>query len=425
MVKKYLYISLFIVSIIGLSIVQYQYFRIGLNLAGLQFDENMGEVMAQLKEDLGDRNELTYLVATSISGEEGNFKLSMDSINDASSFFLNDFIGNALLENGIKANYTYQLYERDALVILESEEQFDESDDVLSYPLALEGYLTDTSDKNLILEIRFKNVNRYFLAQLNGLTIPSLIFILIIISILIWVFRAFYLQQNLIAITNEFINNLTHELKTPVFSMGVASKILEEKTDGETREVVGMMRSQLNKMKNQIDKVLELAIIEGKKDVLDMQRFDLFPVLETLGADFGRLASLEGGEFEMELCDPPYEIVGDKYHLENAINSLLENARKYSEEPFQIELKALKEKNWLCVQVSDKGIGIAEERQKNIFDKYYRVPNGDRHDVKGYGLGLHYVKRIVNLHKGRIDVISEEGIGSTFFMRVPFAKKKK
>jgi two-component system phosphate regulon sensor histidine kinase PhoR len=176
-------------------------------------------------------------------------------------------------------------------------------------------------------------------------------------------------------------------------------------------------------MKNQIDKVLELAIIEGKKDVLEMEKFDLYPLLNRIGSDFKSLANLEGGEFEMKLADSPYEFIGDKYHIDNAINSLLENARKYSKEPFKISLTISKDKNHLLIQVADKGIGISREGQKKIFDKYFRVANGDRHDVKGYGLGLHYVKRIVTLHKGRIDVDSEEGVGSTFTMTLPLSKK--
>ena len=422
MVKKYLYISLFIVSIIGLSIVQYQYFRIGLNLAGLQFDGNMKEAMAQIKEELSVRNELTYLVATSITGEEQNFNLSLDSITDASRYFLNDFVRSKLVEQGIKANFTYDLHSRDSAILLSSPEQFDESDDLLSYPVALTGYLVDEGGKNLTLEIRFRNVNRYFLSQLNGLTIPSLLFILVIVLILIWVFRAFYLQKNLITNTNEFINNLTHELKTPVFSMGVASKILEEKIDGDAKEVVGVMRSQLEKMKSQIDKVLELAIIEGKKNVLEKEKFDLYPVLERIGSDFGSLVKLEGGSFDMELQDTPYWIRGDKYHIDNAINSLLENARKYSKDEIQVKLTAKKEKNGVVIGISDTGIGISKEMQKKVFEKYYRVPKGDTHDVKGYGLGLHYVKRIVTLHGGRIAVDSKVGAGTTFTMTLPLTE---
>ena len=422
MVKKYIYISLFIISIVGLSVVQYQYFRIGLNLAGLQFDEKMRQALSEIEEGLEGRNELTYLLATSIMGEEQNFNLSLDSIRDASRYFLNDYLRSKLVKQGIKANFTYDLRSRDSGVLLSSPQQFDVSDDVLSYPLALKGYLEESSDENLVLEIRFINVNRYLLSQLNGLTIPSLIFILVIVLILIWVFRAFYLQKNLITETNEFINNLTHELKTPVFSMGVASKILEEKLDGDAKTVVTVMRSQLDKMKSQIDKVLELAIIEGKRDILEMERFDLFPLLDRICSEFGSLLNLEGGTFESDLDDPPYMIRGDKYHLDNAISSLLENARKYSKGTVRVKLTARREKKKLVISISDKGIGISKEGQKRIFDKYYRVATGDRHDVKGYGLGLHYVRRIVHLHKGKVDVESDEGKGSTFTVVLPLSK---
>jgi len=182
------------------------------------------------------------------------------------------------------------------------------------------------------------------------------------------------------------------------------------------------MRSQLDKMKSQIDKVLELAIIEGKRDILEMERFDLFPLLDRICSEFGSLLNLEGGTFESDLDDPPYMIRGDKYHLDNAISSLLENARKYSKGTVRVKLTARREKKKLVISISDKGIGISKEGQKRIFDKYYRVATGDRHDVKGYGLGLHYVRRIVHLHKGKVDVESDEGKGSTFTVVLPLSK---
>ena len=115
-----------------------------------------------------------------------------------------------------------------------------------------------------------------------------------------------------------------------------------------------------------------------------------------------------------ELC-----VKGDQYHLQNSVNSLLENARKYSGDNLNVVLLAYRERNYIKIKVIDKGVGIAEDSQKKIFDKYYRVPKGDRHDVKGYGLGLHYVKRIVTLHKGKIRVESQIGEGSTFTISLP------
>ncbi len=419
MSRKYFYISLFIVSIIGLSIVQYQYFRIGLNLAGRQFNENMGEAITSIKEGLGKRNELTYLMATVLTDEESNFNLGLDSLQDATVYFINDYLKSELLEQGIKAKFSYELRTRDSAIFLKSDLQFEEGEDLLFYPIGLKGYLVDQTQKELILEIRFKNLNRYLLSQLNGLTIPSMIFMGVIVFILVWVFRAFYLQKNLITHTNEYINNLTHELKTPVFSLGIATKILEEKVSGEGANVVAMMRSQLEKLKMQIDKVLELAIIEGKKNVIENQVFDILPVLEEVGSEFGSLVALEGGGFTMDLKGEELCVKGDQYHLQNSVNSLLENARKYSGDNLNVVLLAYRERNYIKIKVIDKGVGIAEDSQKKIFDKYYRVPKGDRHDVKGYGLGLHYVKRIVTLHKGKIRVESQIGEGSTFTISLP------
>ena len=358
MLKKYIYISLFLISIIGLSIVQFQYFRIGLNLAGHQFNQNIGEAINNIKEGLSTQNELTYLMATVIEKDETNFRLSMDSLKDASSYFLNDYLVSELAAQGIRAEFAYTVRSRDSIVYISSKKQFSEGSDLLAFPLVLTGYLPQKMASPIILEISFQNLNRYFLSQLNGLTIPSLIFILVILFILIWVFRAFYMQRSLITTTNEFINNLTHELRTPVFSLGLATKLLEEKSNKDQKELVGMIRVQLEKLKSQIDKVLELAIIEGKSGVLKKEEFDFHPILERIGSDFRKPLLMEGGKFHAEFNGIPYLINGDSYHLENSISSLLENARKYSGDHLDIKFLGSRIKNNLVVQIIDKGRGI-------------------------------------------------------------------
>ncbi len=182
-----------------------------------------------------------------------------------------------------------------------------------------------------------------------------------------------------------------------------------------------MMRTQVDKLKSQIDKVLELAIIEGKKGVLKKKEFDFRPVLEKLAFNFGKMLELEGGSFESSFTGEAYLIRGDEYHLENAVNSLLENARKYSGERIKVLLLAEKRGRKLVLKVSDEGIGMTKEVQGRIFEKYYRGPSGDLHEVKGYGLGLHYVKRIVRMHGGTIRVESREGEGSTFTVTLPLS----
>ena len=417
--KKHLYIVLFIIAILGLSFIQYQYFRIGLNLASVQFNQKMGEAVKEIKQGLYQRNDLTYLVGTVMAENEANFLLSMDSVQDASNYFMDEFLKQKLLQNGVKAEYSYSLYDQDSTRFLSSEERFSKKDKILSYPVALDGYLPGLINKRVTLELQFINVNRYFLSQLNGLTIPSIIFLIVIIVVIVWVYRAFYLQNNLIMTTNEFINNLTHELKTPVFSIGVASKILEEKGHKDSKELVEIIRAQVEKLKTQIEKVLELGNIEEKKGFVKHVELDVKPILEHVIQSFTQQARLNDFSFKSTIQGDSFMILGDAYHLENAISSLIENAIKYSVDQIDIEILAVEKAGKLWISVVDKGVGINQEDMKRIFEKYYRVVDGDLHNVKGHGLGLHYVKRIVHLHKGKIKVESKTGSGSTFSIILP------
>jgi len=422
---KKVYIIIFIISITGLAFVQYQYLRIGLNLAKVQFNQKIGLTVNEIKEGLRQRNELTFLVGKAITKDDSYFRLSIDSVQEASSYFMDDFLKDHLLQQGIKTEFTYTLFAKDSTDYLRSPKVYNNEDTLLRYPIALEGYLPLLVEKRLILELQFKNLNKYFLFQLNGLTIPSLLFIVVIIVVIIWVLKSFYGQRNLITTTNEFINNLTHELKTPVFSIGIASKILQEKVSIENKELVNMIRNQVDKLKNQIDKVLELASIEGKKNFIEKKIIDFKPVILNLIKDFEQLSAMENISFSSEVKEDKYILNCDSYYLENAISSLLENAKKYTKENIKIILLVFKNDNKLCISVKDNGIGISDEDKKKIFDKYYRVSSGDVHNVKGYGLGLNYVKRIIKLHKGKIIVKSSVGNGSEFIISIPLYNNEK
>ncbi len=402
--------------------MQYQYLRVGLNLAKVQFNQKMGYAVNEIKDGLQQPNELTFLVGKAIIKDSSYFKLSIDSVQDASRHFLYDFLKDQLLYQGIKTDFSYTLHTNDTINYLKSPKTFSADDSLLKYPINLEGYLPQLVDKKITLELQFKNLNKYFLSQLNGLTIPSILFLIAITFIIIWVLKSFYWQKKIITITNEFINNLTHELKTPVFSIGIASKILLEKTNNENKELVDLIRSQVEKLKIQIDKVLELASIEEKKTYIKKSIIDFKPSIINIIEEFEQIAKLEDINFISETKGDEYILNCEPYHLERAILSLLENAKKYSKEKIKIIFLVYKSNNKLIISVKDNGIGISEENKKKIFDKFYRVSSGDVHDVKGYGLGLNYVKRIVKLHKGKISVNSSIGLGSEFIITLPLVK---
>jgi len=417
MSRQRFYILVLIVSVIGLFIVQYQYLNVGVNLAQLQFQKKIGAAAQQIKADLATENQLTFLVGKAITLDDTYFTLSMDSVQDASRHFLNDFVTHRLTENGIDTDFSFRLFTKDTSDYLTGPTSYSEDEKLIKYPVELEGYLPNLIDKNLILELQFKDLNSYFLFQLNGLTIPSLLFIGGILFVVIWVLRSFYWQRNVITTTNDFINNLTHELKTPVFSIGLASKILDEKVAESEKPVVKLIQQQTERLKNHIDKVLELSELESKKEILTLKKVDFRPYLGKLCEEFELLATVTSITFNYKIDGDNYPISAEVSHLENAINNLLDNAKKYAENPI-ISLHAEKRNNQLAIVIEDNGIGMSSEDVSKVFQKYYRV-HQNNHKVKGYGLGLSYVKEILKRHKGTIDVKSEVNKGTQITLQIP------
>lgn len=411
--KRNLYIVVFVVSVIGLLVVQYQFLKVGLGLAKAQFSEKIDVARENINSELSELNSLTYTLGNAIQKDTSELKIGLDSLEKVSQFYLNDYVDYQLGVSGIDAPFSYRLYSRDSITYLTSLDSFKMNEEMLTYPIKLEGYLPELLEKEIILELGFNDLNNYFMGQLNGLTIPSLIFLLLIIAVVIWVLRSFYWQSSIITTTNDFINNLTHELKTPVFSIGLATKILEEGLPENKKTVVELIRRESDRLKKHIDKVLELATLESGKNILQFTVIDFRPELQRICEDFALLAEHDDMEFDFDLEEGTYPIRAEKFHLENVIVNLLENAKKYSDDPI-VKLKSFILKGKLFIQISDNGQGMAKEDHDKIFRKYYRIKNGDVHKVKGYGLGLYYVQKIIKMHRGKIGVESELGKGTTF-----------
>ncbi|MCJ7466171.1 MAG: HAMP domain-containing histidine kinase [Maribacter sp.] len=418
MKKRNLFILIFIISILGLAVVQYQYLRVGLNLAKVQFNKKIGLTSETIKSELSNMNELTFLIGNALKKDNSYFKTSVDSIKNASSRFLNDYITQRLVQNGIDSDFSYTLYTRDSTYYLKPPRSFENEEHLVTYPIALTGYLPDLLKERLILELRFRDLNTYFLSKMSGLTFPSILFLIGILITVIWVLRTYYWQRNLITTTNEFINNLTHELKTPVFSIGLATKILDEQVDSSQKPILAIIRQQVNKLTEHIDKVLELASLEGKKEVFNLEIIDFKPYLQKLCEEFKMLTSIENVKFTYDLAPGEYLIKAETFHLENAINNLLDNAKKYADQP-QIHLETTINKDRLTIRVKDNGQGIDRKEKHHIFEKYYRVAQGDIHQVKGYGLGLSYVKKVVENLKGKVFIESELNKGTIVNLSIP------
>jgi two-component system phosphate regulon sensor histidine kinase PhoR len=230
-------------------------------------------------------------------------------------------------------------------------------------------------------------------------------------------------QRRYSEMQRDFINNMTHEFKTPLTSIQLSSDYLSKQTtiqnDDRLKKYTELIRSQYQRLNSQVEKLLNVARLESGEFKLKSSQFDMHQlldeVLETKGAETG----IEGRVFNRIFNATNTLVEGDRTHLGSVISNLIDNAVKYSPAEKPIDIVTSNEQHKLLVTIVDRGIGIAPAHQKHLFKKFYRVPSGNVHDIKGFGLGLHYVKKIIQMHKGDIHVESELGKGSSFSFYLP------
>lgn len=251
----------------------------------------------------------------------------------------------------------------------------------------------------------------------------SILFILVIIFCFYYAIRIILRQKALSDIKNDFINNMTHEFKTPLATVSLAVEALQDpelnQQDKFRGKYLGIIREENKRLVSQVEKVLQAAALDKNEFKLKIEPIHLTAMLKASMDHIGLQVENRDGkiDFQDQIKDPYLE--GDAFHLSHIFNNLLDNAIKYSRSNPKITVTAKEEGDWVSISIQDQGIGMSKEAVKKIFDKFYRVPTGNIHDVKGFGLGLSYVKTMVEAHKGGIVVQSEPGKGSTFTIKLP------
>jgi two-component system phosphate regulon sensor histidine kinase PhoR len=245
----------------------------------------------------------------------------------------------------------------------------------------------------------------------------------ILIAVLILVFFLFSInvivkQKRLSEVKNDFINNMTHELKTPISTIGLSAEVLMRPNSSQDTDKIQRYASIIyrenKRLENQVERVLNIAKLDKEQIVLKIEGFDFHDLLKDIKENFDFEEEIQKGRIELKLEASNSCINGDIIHITNVLHNLIDNAIKYCENKPLIRIRTYDETNFLCIEISDNGIGISKENMKQIFEKFYRVPTGNVHNVKGFGLGLYYVKLIIEAHKGKIEVASNIHSGTTF-----------
>jgi len=278
-------------------------------------------------------------------------------------------------------------------------------------------YPSDIVSTQYYLELDFPNYKAYMIKQMFGTLIASLFLILIIVFSFYFAVYTIFQQKKVSEIKNDFISNMTHELKTPISTISLACEAIEDpdiKNNIETlNSFIDMIASENKRLGNLVEKVLQTSLLERGKLNLQMSNYNIDELVTSVIKSFEIQFKQRGGELQLKRLDNVIHEV-DKIHFSNVLFNLMDNALKYSKDIPITKVELIKENKGFSILIIDNGIGIKKEDQKRIFDKLYRVSTGDVHDVKGFGLGLDYVKKIIDMHNGKLTVKSELNKGSTF-----------
>ena len=343
----------------------------------------------------------------------------------ADSATVSDYLRSELENNGVRLPFEFAVTSRSGGIIYSTDGYApDHQRDIYSQVL----FANDPMSKQHSLNVTFPTKRDYITSSIRFM-IPSFVFTLILMIVFIYTIVVAFRQKKLSEIKNDFINNMTHEFKTPISSISIAAQMLNDdsvrKSDARLKHVATVINDETKRLRFQVEKVLQMSMFDRKNATMRLEEEDANGCIYSVVNTFKIKVDNYGGTIKAELDAEDPIVNVDRMHFTNVIFNLLDNAIKYRREDVPLELRVLTrnpDDDHLEIMVQDNGIGIKRDDQKKIFEKFYRVSTGNRHDVKGFGLGLAYVHKMITLFGGEIRVESEHGKGSKFIITLPLLK---
>lgn len=281
----------------------------------------------------------------------------------------------------------------------------------------------DYANSENYLRVFFPNQDRYIIRNIWMMYVSSLFLILVVLGCFYVAVSTIMKQKKLADIKNDFINNMTHEFKTPISTISLATQMLQDEAVAASpsmfKRYLGIIRDENKRLGSQVEKVLQTAQMERGEVKLKLGKVNIHTIIEHVLENISPQIELREGDIRLDLQANIADIEADELHLTNIIFNLLDNANKYSPNQPKITITTEDTEKGISIRIKDEGIGMTKESVKNIFEKFYRVPTGNLHDVKGFGLGLSYVKKMVEEHHGKINVQSKLEEGSEFEVILP------
>ena len=340
----------------------------------------------------------------------------------AESVDIRNCLRTELANNGIREPFVFAVYNNRNDLLYTSGDYRTDSKDIYSIQLF------NNTDYAYRLDVEFPTKNTYIFSSVRFI-IPWLAFTAMLLVIFIYTIVMIFRQKKLSEMKSDFVNNMTHELKTPISTISLAGQMLSDPTISKSPATIAhlseVITEESKRLRFQVEKVLHLSVIDDASSTLNFTDVDANDIISSVVNTFKLKVEKQGGRLTTNLAATDANVTVDEMQFTNVIFNLLDNALKYMREDadpeLEIDTKDLPG-NRLEIRVKDNGIGIRKEDVKRIFEKFYRVSTGNRHDVKGFGLGLAYVKKMISVFGGTISVESEFGKGSTFVIDLPLAR---
>ncbi len=338
---------------------------------------------------------------------------------------LDSVINSVFKNNGLNVKYYFGVFDKNNNIVYTNNSEVEEK--LISSEYRLNLFPNDFFGSSAYLAFMIPHQRSYVFKSMSILLILSTLFIIIIILTFYYTFTIIYKQKKISIIKNDFINNMTHELKTPISTISLACEALSDKdlrsSESTRTRFVSMINDENKRLGVLVENVLQSAVLDRGEIQLKLELININDIIEKAVKNVIIQVEKNGGTIEIDSKAKNTTILADQVHITNVIYNLLDNANKYTPCNPKIIISTEDVVNGVVIKIKDNGIGISKENQHKIFDKLYRVPTGDRHDVKGFGLGLSYVKAIIDKHKGEITINSSLGKGTTFSIHLSLKPK--
>lgn len=403
-----------IIAILSIFIIQIFWIKEAFNITESQFEHNTTVALRQVAEKIAVKNKTNFLQHNPVI--KINPRLYVVQVNsEIDANLLDHYLKVTFDYFNIDIDVEYSIYscQNDELVYCNYIQKKKPQKN------ATTPELPNFTDIDYYFSVSFPN---YPIISMNNIPMWMITSAVLILVVLFFIYALFvvFAQKSISQIQREFINNMTHEFKTPISTISIIQQAISDpdivKNPRRLATYTEIIGEEINRLNDQVEKVLNISRLEKRQVELKLEMIDIHEVIEQIIHNLSNIETEKKVNFVMDLRAERISINADRVHFTNVVCNIIENATKYSGDDVTIKITTTDQNNSMIIAIQDNGEGIEKKELKKIFEKFYRVPKGDTHNVKGFGLGLFYVKQIAKAHGWKLDVTSIYGQGTTFYL---------